>query len=128
MDITVPINRKRLPLLFVISSSLMILLGGSLFYVRPDVKIFISMILFIPLAYMLISFAQFLKVRFDKKAGLVVSDIGIYDNLSIFSVGLIQWEDITTVEIAKSFGTNLLVVKLRDNHKYLRKNNIFKRY
>jgi len=90
--------------------------------------IFNSIILIVPLLYTVISFAEFIKTKFDKKAMLQITDSGLFDNLSIFSCDKIIWSDIVSVEIIKAFKADFLVIKLTDNNKYLKGKNLVQRF
>jgi hypothetical protein len=136
MNITVPINRNRFPIVFAISLLITILLTLNLVYSKSDNMymnglfnwIFNSIILLVPLLYTIISFAEYIKTRFDKNAMLQLSDPYLYDNLSIFSCGKISWNDISDVEIVKAFKADFLVIKLIDPGKYLADRNFLQRY
>jgi hypothetical protein len=50
--------------------------------------------------------------------GLTISDTGIFDNLTKFSLGQIAWQDIDAIAIDKYRKTNILLIGLRNNDKY----------
>lgn len=90
--------------------------------------IFNSILVLLAIPYMALSFAQFIKTRYDKTAVIKITDLYLYDNLKIFSFGNIPWNDISGVEMVKALRTHLLVIKLTDNKKYLTTQNFIQRY
>lgn len=132
MSITIPANRKRFPIVFIISFLLTV--GGAYNITSTlndsdeQLSYWTYGILLIPLFYCIVSFIEFVKTQFNKNAVLQISDIGVNDNLSIFSCGKIPWSDISDVDIKKAFSASFLVMKLFDNNKYLREKNFITRY
>lgn len=123
MNIIIRANRKRFPIVFVIS--LMLAIGGGINITRglrhSDEGIYwwTYLILLAPSFFCIISLLEFIKTRFDKNAVFKISDKGLEDNLSIFSCGNIPWADIKNVQLRKAFGANFLIVGLLDNKKYI---------
>jgi hypothetical protein len=132
MNIVIPVNRRRLPIVFLFCLSLTTFIAFTNFTSTIDHLVFNGLFnwifIIIPLLATIVSLQQYLKTRFDKNANLVISSEGIVDNLSIFSCGKISWEDISGYEIAEVYKIRLLVVKLRDNEKYLKGRDIVTRY
>ena len=136
MNISVPINRKRFPVVFIISLLATILFTLNLINSKTENMymnglfnwIFNSIILLVPLSYTIIFLADFIKTKFDKNAMLEISDSGLTDNLSIFSCGKISWNDILTAEVIRTFKADVLVVKLLDINKYLAGKNFIKQF
>jgi hypothetical protein len=133
MKIIIPSNRKRFPLILVISFFLTF--GGAYNITREiseglDEKIsyLTYAILLLPGFFFIISLFEFLKTRFDKNASLIISDTGINDNLSIFSCGEIKWTDIWGVQIITSLKTDFLVIKVFDRMKYIKNKNFLQQY
>jgi hypothetical protein len=135
MNIIIPIKRNRFPIVFVISLLLTILLTFNLIYTKTE-DIYMdglfnwilnSVILIAALFYIIISLAEFIKTKFDKNAMLKITDIGLDDNLSIFSCDKILWTDIVSAEITKIFKADFLVIKLSDSKKYLADKNFIQR-
>ena len=60
---------------------------------------------------------------FDKKPGLIINDIGINDNSSAVSVGLILWKDIVSIRTEKVQSTSLLFIDVYDPEKYIERSN-----
>lgn len=71
------------------------------------------------LALTVIAFLEYLKTRFDNSAVFTISDNGINDNLSIFSVGNISWTDITDIKIITALRTNFLVIGVANPQSYI---------
>lgn len=136
MNITIPINRNRFPIVFIISLLLTIVLGINLVYTKTDNMyrnglvnwIFNGAFLLIPFVLMMVSLADWIKTRFDKKVMLTISEAGLYDNLSIFSCGKILWSDISSAEVVKAFKTDFLIIKVIDTDKYLADKNFVQRF
>jgi hypothetical protein len=134
MNRKIPINRKRVPAMLVVSILLSLGLGHLIFF--PENKSIIgsfnriSFAIAFPvlLFYVVITFADFMKTKFDKNAGFEITETGIFDNLSIFSCGEIRWSDISTVEMIRMFEVNALVIKVRNPHQFLTGKNVLTRY
>ena len=78
--------------------------------------------------YAIVTGIDYIKTLFDKRANLVISATGINDNLTIFSCGQIIWSDMTKIDMTKVFKANFLIIKLRDNSKYLQDKNVLQRF
>ena len=136
MNIIIPANKNRFPIVLLIFLLFTILLVLNLVYTNPESLfmnglfqyIFNGIILAIFLFYTILFFIDFVKTKFDKKASLTISDIGLIDNLSIFSCGKVQWNDINSVELQKSFKVDFLIIKVFDNNKYLIDKNFIQRH
>ena len=136
MNIIIPANKNRFPIVLLIFLLFTILLVLNLVYTNPESLfmnglfqyIFNGVILAIFLSYTILFFIDFVKTKFDKKASLTISDIGLIDNLSIFSCGKVQWNDINSVELQKSFKVDFLIIKVFDNNKYLIDKNFIQRH
>jgi hypothetical protein len=132
MKIIIPANRKRFPLILVISFFLTF--GGAYNITREisegleKISYLTCAILLLPGFFFILSLFEFLKTRFDKNAVLIISDTGINDNLSIFSCGEIKWTDIWGVQIITSLNTDFLVIKVFDAMKYIKNKNFLQQY
>lgn len=128
MTTIISANKKRFPIVFIISFLLTI--GGAYNITKglndpaQQLSYWTYAILLIPLFYCIVSFAELVKTRFNKNAALTISETGINDNLSIFSCGKIPWSEISDVEIKRAFNADFLVIKLFNNDKYLTDKNI----
>lgn len=64
---------------------------------------------------------------FNRKPGLVFNNVGIVDNASSLSVGLIPWSDVVGWEIFEIQSHKLLIIKVNDPQKYFDRGNSVKR-
>ncbi len=66
---------------------------------------------------------------FDKRPGLIIDQNGITDNSNATSMGLIEWDDITSVEKKQVMSTKFLILHTNNPEKYIQrvKNFISKR-
>ncbi|MBI5541904.1 MAG: hypothetical protein HY951_17745 [Bacteroidia bacterium] len=133
MNIEVPVNKKTIPISLITGLLSLVIISFIIKeYSQHGISLFFIVILIILtiyfIAYTFIAFLEFIKTQFDKNALLKVSNIGINDNLSIFSCGTIFWDDITTIEIKKEFNIEVIIIKLTNNDKYLANKNIIQRY
>lgn len=55
----------------------------------------------------------------DSNIGIRLDSVGLYDNSSAASIGLIRWQDITGFRIEKIQSTQILIVLISDNDKYV---------
>jgi hypothetical protein len=134
MNITIPVNRKRVPHVFIIS---LLLIGCFVYYVYnkleeilaqgPSGWIFYLILIPALLYYAVVAFVEYMKTLFDRNASLVITDTSIHDNLSIFSCGRILWDEITGVEVRATTFAGFLIIKVHDPLKYLENKNIIQR-
>lgn len=59
------------------------------------------------------------KKLFDKKAGLIINESGIYDNTSGVSVGLIEWNDIIEIKMQQIMTTKFVSIYVHNPDKYI---------
>jgi len=69
-----------------------------------------------------------IKKLFDKKPGLVFNSIGIIDNSSGVSAGLIPWSEISGFDIYEVHKQKMLVIFLKNPEKYIEMGNTIKRH
>ena len=67
------------------------------------------------------------KKMFDKKPGLVLSAVGIFDNSSGVSAGLIPWSEIVGFDIYEVQKQKMLIVKVTNPEKYVEVGGSMKR-
>ena len=131
-------NRKRVPVVFLISLTISLLLIMYLirqvkneddlpsffyyYYIPAYIVLFLYAFIF-----MIISGLEYIKTTFSSEAVLTINDSGLNDNLSLFSCGSIPWQDISGVTIFEAFKAEFLIIKLRDPHKYLSSKNFLQR-
>lgn len=70
-----------------------------------------------------IGFITLLKKLSENDTGLVIDEIGIVDNSSAASVGLIEWNDIVDVRRKNVMSTQFLLIDVVSPDKYLNKPN-----
>jgi len=136
MSITIPINRRRFPHVFIISCLFIGLIIYNAFSIKANLLfmnglinwVFTVSIVTILLFYAIISLIDYFKTVFDKHASMIISDIGIVDSLSIFSCGKIFWNDVSGVEIKRTIFADFLIIKLEDPSKYLKGKNIIQQF
>ncbi|MCY0969752.1 STM3941 family protein [Chryseobacterium wangxinyae] len=67
-------------------------------------------------------FLVFILIKlFDKKKGIIINKIGIIDNSSGLSVGLVLWSDIKEIEIVTINHQKLIMLILKNPQDYLNK-------
>ena len=69
----------------------------------------------------------FIRKLFDKKPGLVFSRVGILDNSSAVSAGVIPWSEIVGAELFQIHRQKLLVIKVKTPERYIEQGNPLKR-
>jgi len=55
----------------------------------------------------------------DKKPAITLNEVGLTDNSSTLSIGLILWEDITDIKVTKVLFQKRLLIVVRNPNKYL---------
>jgi hypothetical protein len=129
-------NKKRFPIVFlvglIVSVLLIILVVDKVKHFNDKGYInsiylgaFIGLSIW-ALALTIFAFLEYIKTMFDKSALLTISDNGINDNLSIFSVGNISWTDITDIKITTAIKTNFLVIGVTDPQLFIKRNSKLK--
>jgi hypothetical protein len=71
--------------------------------------------------------ADYLKTCFDSRATLVINDIGIVDNLSIFSCGELEWSEMAAIRLDRRIDDELLVILVRNPGALIDKQKRWKR-
>jgi hypothetical protein len=67
----------------------------------------------------LFSLVDYFRALLTKKANLTIDESGINDNLSIFSVGNINWADIKDIKLKIALKTDFLVIEVTDPQSYI---------
>lgn len=118
MDIIIPVNRKRFPIVLVVSLIGSIAVAILIQYLVDHNYLPYGWMnwLFVggPLYYFLVSLAEYVKTLFDKNAGLRITEEGIDDNLSIFSCGKVPWSEIEGIAVHRAMKTRFLAVRVKD--------------
>ena len=139
MNLKIKVNKKRqlLNLIGVIAICFVLFLvvfkfirydgEGSYyyFYLLGFITLFIYVFIL-----MIIAFINLIKFLFNKNAGILINETGIYNNLGIISAGKIQWADISAIKIfqTRRFNIRYLIIELTDNDKYLKNKNFLQKY
>ncbi len=125
-------NKKFI--LWTIGGGIFVVLG-ILFIFSPDkfITLLIKNTLLIRLigiiAVIFFGFALIIltkKVLFDKNLGIIINEEGIIDNSSFVGVGLIKWEDITSIEKSKVRSTYFLLINVKNPKYYINTPNRIK--
>lgn len=58
---------------------------------------------------------------FDNKPGLIIDKNGITDNTNATSIGLIEWDDITGIEVQQVVSTKFLILHTNNPDKYIKR-------
>jgi hypothetical protein len=118
-------NKKFL--LSIIGSLLFIFLGGWL-AINPDKFVstifknlfFIRTAGIVALLFFGFILLTIIKKRLsDKNMGIIINELGIIDNSSFVSVGLIKWEDIISIEKSNVLSTKFLLIKVKNPEYYI---------
>lgn len=131
--INITLSKKKITLAII--GSLLFVVLGLLFTAFPDrfTTLLIRNVLLIRLigiiatlffGFVLITLTR--KVFFDKNLGIIINEEGIIDNSSFVGVGLIKWEDITSIEKSKVSSTNFLLIKVKNPEHYINTPNRIK--
>ncbi|MEP6676902.1 MAG: STM3941 family protein [Ferruginibacter sp.] len=126
---TIPANRKRFPVVFVsglLASVLLILLIIDTLKHFNDkghadsilIGAYIGLTFWVVILTV-IALLEYIKTTFSKQAVLIITDKGIHDNLSIFSVGDISWAEITDLRIVKLLRTDFLVISVTNPQSFI---------
>jgi hypothetical protein len=130
MNIEVRPNKKRFPVVFVLSFSIAVIVAivtidrllnqestpaYYYYYYLP-----FCIILFIYSSLLaVVSLLDYIKTAFDKKAKLIITDTGIDDNLSFCSGSKISWPEIKKVNIDNGMKRNVLLIEVTDPKKII---------
>jgi hypothetical protein len=132
----IPANKKRLPIAvfigFTISVLLMLIIIKTAKHFNDQAynnTIYIITcigLLFWVLRFTALAFLYYTKATFDKHAEFKITNDGIIDNLSIFSVGNVSWTEITDIKIVTLLKTDFLIICVADPQSFIDKKNFLK--
>lgn len=133
---TIPASKRRFPIVLLgglaVSAVLILAIVNLLKHFNEDLYNngiylagYIGLCIWI-LTLTMFAFLEYIKTIFDKNAVLIISDDGIYDNLSIFSVGNIGWMDITEIKVTTALKTKLLIIGVTDPQSFIDRKGRFK--
>lgn len=119
--------------LMTIGSSIFILLG-LWFITKPNQfdstnKILILIIGIASILFFGICLIFIIRKLFDNSIGLTINEMGITDNSSGTSVGLIEWNDISEIQTTQIASTKFILIQTTNPDKYINraKNSISRR-
>ena len=133
---TIPANKKRFPISLLIgllfSTLFVILIVDRLKKFNDNgynnsiyLGVLIGLLIW-SLVLTIFSFLDYLKTTFNNDAVLTINENGINDNLSIFSVGQINWTEITNIKIATALKTNFLVIHVTNPESFINRKSKLK--
>ncbi|QIY90532.1 STM3941 family protein [Chryseobacterium gallinarum] len=124
---TIEIKGSKTKLTLMLLAALIFVSLGLFFVTNPDK--FISAIFKNAFFIRIVGIASILffglclifltKSFFTKKINLIINEKGIIDNSSYVSVGMIFWDDITSIERIDVMSTKFLVIYVKDPEKYI---------
>lgn len=126
-QIEIPLSKSKLVKLIVVSL-VFIIIGIWLITKPPTIGNPIlgnSTLIFIVGASSILMFGTMLifliKKIFDKKPGLIISDNGMLDNMSLFSAGYIPWSDVIEIKEILIKKQKMMNVVVKDPQDYIKK-------
>ena len=126
--IEIPLSKNKLifgiiiSLIFVIAC--LVMMFNVQLYVNFPVKFMrdpmvLRSVLGVCMIFFVVTGVYGFRKMFDEKAGLIIDAIGITDNSNGSSVGLIEWEDITDIEVKRVVSTKFILVNVVNPEKYI---------
>lgn len=64
---------------------------------------------------------------FKRKPGLIIDELGIFDNASTIKAGLIKWQEIKNIRSVKQHSNQLLLITVANPNKYIEKAHSLKK-
>ncbi|NDW09755.1 STM3941 family protein [Dysgonomonas sp. 520] len=128
--IQIPLSKRRiillitLSVLFVIVSLWLFLTADQQTYYN---SIFVKIAGIVGTIFFGFTTVIYITKLFDKQAGLIIDDMGIIDNSSVSTVGLIEWKDIETIRQVNIMSTKILLIDVSLPAKYLNRVSGLKR-
>jgi hypothetical protein len=131
-SIEIKSNKTKLTLM-LLGSLMFIFLGGWL-AINPDKFLstifrnvfFIRIAGIVAILFFGVCLIFLLKSIFTNKFNLVINEKGIIDNSSYISVGMILWDDITSIKSISVVSTKFLIINVKDPNKYINIQNTIK--
>lgn len=99
----------------------LVFLGGIAYYlfVSEGMILILGIMPLLMVMLGLVTLVRIVKLLFSQKAGLVINETGIADNIAITKLGIIKWEEIKSVRVIKQSFQNFILLDLKDNNKHL---------
>lgn len=126
--IDIPLNKNKIILLFI--GCAVFIAFGILFINKP--LFFTTSIVRNPTIILVSGIAAIfffgicsvfiIRKIFDNKPGLTIDQFGITDNTNATSVGLIDWEDITSIKKKQIMSNKFLIIYTNKPQKYIQRN------
>lgn len=128
-QIEIPISKKKITLLLL--GAIAFVIGGMWIALNPEE--------FIPNIFMItdpdivrtcgiigvlffgLAMIYGIKKLFEKKAGLIINSEGIINNTHAAAHGLVEWEDIISIQTQQVMSTKFLMIYVRKPEKYIAK-------
>lgn len=132
---TIEIKSSKTKLTLLLFGSLLFVFLGILFLSNPDKfssaiftsKTVIQIVGAMAILFFGLCLIILLKSFFTKKFNLIINEKGIIDNSSFVSVGMISWDDITSIKSINVLSTKFLIIHVKDPNKYLNNQGSMKR-
>ena len=127
-EIEVPLKKTLLNILFLVLLLFVALCFGFILYPEGFTSSEYDSVewirIFGGIAVVIIGMGAVLlgKKLFSAEPGLVINNIGIIDNGTGYSVGLVYWEDISSLKITGVSGAKMFLLVVKDSQKYI--NNV----
>lgn len=124
---TIEVELSKTKLLFLLLGSAVFVALGILFVLNPaDIQSdlfgnleFIRIVGVVSLVFFGLCLVYIAIKLFDTKIGLSINENGIMDNSNATSVGLIDWEDITTIKTIQIASNKILLLETSKPEKYI---------
>jgi hypothetical protein len=129
----IPANRKRIPVFFMVNALMAV---GLAFIIYPyfkgfrkldlngkiDTALLLCSLVFV-LFFFFVSGIGYVKLLFNKKAGLCITKDGFEDTLGLRSIGFISWLEITDVVFLSFPKNDFLVIKVLNPEALIKRKN-----
>jgi len=133
MNSTIEISLSKQKIFFLSISSLCFVLIGFLAVIKPEKLIsflfrstdVIRIIGVFAICFFGIALVFIVIKLLDKKPGLIINQFGITDNTNSNSFGLIEWNDIVSIENKQVMSTKFLLLHTNNPEKYISRVNNF---
>ncbi|WP_028298750.1 STM3941 family protein [Olivibacter sitiensis] len=125
--ITISLSRKKtagllvLGIAFVVLGLFFILTPETFTTIRMNSPLFVRGMGIVSVLFFGASTFYGVIKMFDKGAGLVVDEHGIYNNSNATNIGWILWEDITKIATQKVASTNFILIYVSNPEEYIDK-------
>lgn len=120
--IEIPFSKTKL-ILGLIVVSCCIILFVAIIVLMPELRTVGRGILIVGILISLIGIIAIIKKMFDKKPAIIIGADGIIDNTKKYSLGVIEWEDISQINLIRVGVLKILLIHVHSNEKYLERIN-----